>query len=97
VGSTIKSTNAANQIISNFSNFQNSKLIVRTLSGTGLLPQSIAKTLGLTLAGQISSDQKIVEFLEQGLSPAQLPSSGYQKSILEIFENLDNANASAVA
>lgn len=97
VGTTIRSTNAANQLITNFPEFVKAKLVVRIMPGTGLEPLSIAKTLGLTLIGEITHDQKITEHLEQGLNPAQIQSSGYRKTVNEVFSNLNDSYDSAVA
>jgi secretion/DNA translocation related CpaE-like protein len=97
VGSTIRSTNAVNQLLQKFPELTSAKIVIRTLPGTGLESLSIAKTLGLPLIGQIPTDHKITEYLEQGISPSQLPSSQYQKAISEIFENLEIAHVSAVA
>ncbi len=97
VGSTIRSTSAANQLLQKYPELVSAKLVIRTLLGTSLEPLSIAKTLGLELIGQIPTDQKIVEYLEQGLSPAQLLSANYRKSIAELCQNLEIASVSAVA
>lgn len=96
-GSTIRSTSATNQLIQLIPNLAKAKLIVRMIPGSGLDAINVSKTLGLQLLGTVATDQKIVEHLEQGLSPTDLSSNSYRKSIQEIFENLENPHVSAVA
>lgn len=96
-GSTIRSTSATNQLMQLASKLASAKLIVRMIPGTGLDAQNVSKTLGLQLLGTVTTDQKVVEHLEQGLNPGDISSNSYRKSIQEIFENLENSNVSAVA
>ena len=96
-GSTIRSTSATNQLMQLASKLASAKLIVRMIPGTDLDAQNVSKTLGLQLLGTVTTDQKVVEHLEQGLNPGDISSNSYRKSIQEIFENLENSNVSAVA
>lgn len=92
VGSTIRSINAANQAIKNIPHLSSSKLVIRNLNGTNLAALSIAKTLNLKLQGELPTDVKIVEHLEQGISPSKISSSNYRKAVNEIFAQLELAN-----
>ena len=92
VGSSIKSISAANQLINQFPKFGNAKLIVRNLPGTNLTDLNIARTLNLQLVGQIPNEIKLVEHLEQGLSPTKIPNSAYRKAVLEICSGLGFSN-----
>ena len=89
VGSSIKSISAANQLVNQLPQFGKAKLIVRNLSGTNITDLNIAKTLNLQLIGQIPTELKLVEHLEQGLSPTKIPNNAYRKAVLEICSNLD--------
>lgn len=90
VGGTIRSTNAANQLIGLISPKPISGIVVRKIPGSGLDALSIAKTLDCQLLAQINTDPKITEHIEQGLNLALLPSGNYLKSISEILNNLEN-------
>lgn len=97
VGSTIRSVSAANQLKLIYPKLLKSKLVVRNLSGTGLAALNIAKTLDLKLAGEITSDLKIVEQLEQGISPAQISTGSISKAIADIRVELNESDVSDVA
>lgn len=97
VGSTIRSVSAANQLKLIYPKLLKSKLVVRNLAGTSLAALNIAKTLDLTLVGEITSDLKIVEQLEQGISPAQISTSSISKTIADIRVELDESVVSDVA
>lgn len=97
VGSTIKSISAANQLLIQYLDSTKILLVVRNLPGTNLSALNIAKTLKLELIGQLTSDQKITEHIEQGLSPAKITSSSWRKSINEICANLETENVRASA
>ena len=97
VGATIRSTNAANQLMNFLPKLRQAKLVVRELPGSALEPLSISKTLGVNLVGTIAADQKITEHLERGLSPTELSSGSYRKSIETIFANLNSAYGYAAA
>ncbi len=97
VGSTIRSINAANQLIKNHPEIANAKLAIRNLPGTNLAPLNIARNLDLELLGEIPTDVKIVEHLEQGLSPSKISINNYRKAISEIMAQLDITNVKAAA
>ena len=97
VGSTIRSVSAANQLKLIYPKLLKSKLVVRNLAGTSLAALNIAKTLDLHLVGEITSDLKIVEQLEQGISPAQISTGSISKAIADIRVELDEFVVSDVA
>lgn len=97
VGSSIKSISAANQIVNQFQQFTKAKLIVRNLPGTNLTDLNIARTLGLPLIGQIPNEIKLVEHLEQGLSPTKIANNSYRKTVVEICSSLDFSRVSLAA
>lgn len=97
VGSTIKSISAANQLLSQYLDLTKTSLVVRNLPGTNLSALNITKTLKLELIGQLMSDQKITEYIEQGLSPAKITSNSWRKSVNEICANLEIENVRASA
>lgn len=97
VGSTIRSINAANQILRNNPELNRSKIVVRQITGTNLAGFSIARTLELPLLGEIPSDTKIVEHLEQGLSPTKIVANSYRKAVSEVCAQLDFANVRTAA
>lgn len=97
VGSTIRSINAANQILKNISGLTESKLVIRQLAGTNLAGLNIARTLGLPLLGEIPSDVKVVEHIEQGVSPTKISVNSYRKAVLEICAQLDYVNVRTAA
>lgn len=97
VGSTIRSTSAANQLIQSFPKLSGAKLVIRNLPGTNLDGMRIAKTLGMNLCTTIQTDSRIVEQLEQGISPANLSSNSLKRSILEIVQELVPTNVHVAA
>ena len=97
VGTTIRSISAANQLVSLYPLLKKSKLLVRQLPGTNLDSLNIAKTLEISLTGTIPNDVRIVEQLEQGISPAQLVSSNIHKALTEIQLELETFDFNVAA
>ena len=97
VGSTIRSINAANQILKIHPELAAAKLVVRQLAGTNLAGLNIARTLGMQLSGEIPTDVKIVEHLEHGVNPAKISANSYRKAVLEICAQLEVVDVRSAA